>query len=469
MKFITSYKFNDNYTHLSATVSELGILAFKNHIYPILKEKNKCKSFNNILRLYVFLTWMNHSKFIHVNKEDMAEMIFSKHWDRFEDALAILDKAGYVRNKANRNKVTTRMYYTYETFLPNYKEEYPIKEVRLFEYDIPERTSSRLIRHKWNTTLPITENDITNNQHNTTCQSSHTKTDSPLNKGQADNSFRNMFVQWYDELIIDGFSGMHGKFSNRIGRFCHPFHKMHKEERAKTVLWDNQHVVEAWDAHSAFFIILSYYLLKVKEYNSEEEREVFTKEARCLADFCMTQDLYRHIAGYHNRNASSNDLHYTRDGMKKLVLSYCSRSRKYLFRKDGKLKNAWFCKRYQFIDEYFKEYYPNIRDLLLDYPRHEEIVLEEVDLGGYIIRRLRRKLISNIYRDIMPSEFTVICEGICRILYEKYGIKSITVHDAIYMKQSDADREIDIDAILRQIVLGEQPARKSVNLLEGIF
>lgn len=207
----------------------------------------------------------------------------------------------------------------------------------------------------------------------------------------------------------------------------------------------------------------------MKEYNSEEEREAFTKEARCLADFCMTQDLYGHIASYHNRNAPRNSLHYTREKMKELLHSYCSRSRKYLFRKDGRLKNSWFCQQYQFIDEYFKENYPNIRDLLLDYPRREEIVFEEVWRGGYCFHSPRRKQISNIHRDIMPYEFVVISEGICRILYERYGIKSITVHDAIYMKQTDADRRIDIDAILRQIVLGEQPARKSVNLLEGII
>lgn len=467
MKLITNYKYNEDYSLLSVTVSELGLNAFKNQIYPILKEQNKCKSYNNVLKLYVLLHCMNEYHFLHIDKESLAELAFSKHKDRLEAALNLLIQAGFVQVKANRNNNTTRMYYTYLTSLPDYVEQYPIEKTRVFEYCLPERTRHRLSKRKENTSQVImhTDNDIllqTTNKHENNCVIPLVANEQP------DNSFRNMFVRWYDELIINDFGGIHGAFSNKDGRFYHRFHQINKEEREQTVIWDDQHVVEVWDAHSAFFIILCYYLLKVKEYNSEEEREAFTKEARCLADFCMKQDLYGHIASYHNRNAPSNSVHFTRDKMKELLHSYCSRSRKYLFRKDGGLKNSWFCQQYQFIDEYFKENYPNIRDLLLDYPRREEIVFEEVWRGGYCIPIPRRKQISNIHRDIMPCEFVVISEGICRILYEKYGIKSITVHDAIYMKQSDADRKIDIDSIFRQLVLGEQPSRKSVNLLKGI-
>ena len=54
----------------------------------------------------------------------------------------------------------------------------------------------------------------------------------------------------------------------------------------------------------------------------------------------------------------------------------------------------------------------------------------------------------------MPYEFQLISIGLCKRIYNKYGIRCLTVHDAIYMKQSDSEKtNIDIDRLL-EIELG---------------
>lgn len=54
----------------------------------------------------------------------------------------------------------------------------------------------------------------------------------------------------------------------------------------------------------------------------------------------------------------------------------------------------------------------------------------------------------------MPYEFQLISIGLCKRIYNKYGIRCLTVHDAIYMKQSDSEKtNIDVNRLL-EIELG---------------
>ena len=55
-------------------------------------------------------------------------------------------------------------------------------------------------------------------------------------------------------------------------------------------------------------------------------------------------------------------------------------------------------------------------------------------------KKYRLKSVSNITHDIMPYEFKLISLGVCRDIYNDYGIKTLTVHDAVYMKESDRKR-----------------------------
>ena len=148
---------------------------------------------------------------------------------------------------------------------------------------------------------------------------------------------------------------------------------MPKEKRLSTVRWDGEHVVEVWDAHSAFFIVMGYYLKYFKEYETEKERETFTTEANSIMKLACNDQLYSSLKKYHNDHAQNPVTCITRDGMKKEVQRYISKSYKRLFNKNGertKYLDAQWCR---YIDEYFQRNFPNIRQWILNYPRHKEI------------------------------------------------------------------------------------------------
>jgi hypothetical protein len=115
---------------------------------------------------------------------------------------------------------------------------------------------------------------------------------------------------------------------------------------------------------------------------------------------------------------------------------------------------------------FFKEYFPYIRDYILD---AEVIIEDNPNVGerqkgwnGWTYKEGKTKKVSTLAREVMPYEFKLISEGICKVLYEEYGIKSITVHDAIYMRKSDAFRCPNIDTILRRILGLPQPKPSSL-------
>ena len=260
-----------------------------------------------------------------------------------------------------------------------------------------------------------------------------------------ESKFGEKFVGWYDELSFNGRPALPGHFSQKDGRFYHSLHEYPKERRFKEITWDGEPIVEAWDAHSAFFIVLGYYLRDV--YDGEI---YYYDEAAHLMEMAVTDTLYSSIQNYHNERAV---IKLTREETKKNVQMYKNYQRKTLFRKDGKIKNCWWCYRFRYIDEFFKSNFPKIRNLLLDYPRktepdlkHYRFVLHD---DGRLYYEPKTKNVSEITYVIMPHEFELISLGICRDLWDIYGIKSVTVHDAIYMKVSDYRRKVDIDHLLR--------------------
>ena len=102
------------------------------------------------------------------------------------------------------------------------------------------------------------------------------------------------------------------------------------------------------------------------------------------------------------------------------------------------------------------ENFPAIRDYILD----SQVVIEENEkAGSYSIGPNGRwykepdtKRVSTLHRNVISCEFELISEGICKILYEEYGIKSVTVHDAIYIKITDVPYCPYINNILRRLL-----------------
>jgi hypothetical protein len=105
---------------------------------------------------------------------------------------------------------------------------------------------------------------------------------------------------------------------------------------------------------------------------------------------------------------------------------------------------------------FFAQKFPYIRDYILD----SEVIVEDNPEAGKVLqgwngRRYKAKKTKKVLlldREVMPFEFKLISEGICKILYEEYGIKSITVHDAIYVKKSDVPYCPYLNNILRRLL-----------------
>lgn len=384
------------------------------------------KAFTNTAKTYYFLYWMNMNGQYHIDKKDLATMTFSRHENRLKKAIVLLEEKGLLSTTYKPNTQGSRYYYIYKTYSFDYKQT--SDKTIVYEYDIPLGSFHILIGKQ------SKANYITNPQSSSLFHICPTDSQSSY----SEDSFEQQFLRWYDELSFGNKIVPKGHFSDKDRRFYHYFQTMPKEDRLSTVLWDGEQVVEVWDAHSAFFIVMGYYLKNFKEYSSEKERKKFTSEAELMMKLAMNDKLYSNIQKYHNKHAQSPVGYLTRDGMKKEVQRYISKSHNRLFNKNGeraKYLDAQWCR---YIDEYFQNNFPNIRLWILNYPRHKEIK-DIVDRNG-MTHKNQLVSVSEIHHDIMPFEFKLISMGLCKDIYKLFRIKSVTVHDAIYMKASDADK-----------------------------
>lgn len=409
--------------HLTLLVSSDALNELK---VVLSKEKTIGKAFTNTAKTYSFLYWMNMNGQYHIDKKDLAIMTFSRHENRLKKAIVLLEENGLISTTYKPNTQGSRYYYIYKTYSFDYKQT--SDKTIVYEYDIPLGSFHILIGKQ------SKANDITNPQSSSLFHICPTDSHSSY----SEDSFEQQFLRWYDELSFGNKIVPKGHFSDKDRRFYHYFQTMPKEDRLSTVLWDGEQVVEVWDAHSAFFIVMGYYLKNFKEYSSEKERKKFTSEAELMMKLAMNDKLYSNIQKYHNKHAQSPVGYLTRDGMKKEVQRYISKSHNRLFNKNGeraKYLDAQWCR---YIDEYFQNNFPNIRLWILNYPRHKEIK-DIVDRNG-MTHKNQLVSVSEIHHDIMPFEFKLISMGLCKDIYKLFRIKSVTVHDAIYMKASDADK-----------------------------
>ena len=418
--------------HLTLSVSSDAV----NELKKILsKDKPIGKAFTNIAKTYAFLCWMNREGNYFVYKSDLATMTYARHEDSLTKAIDILRENGLVQATKRPNLKKYTSYYTYNTFTFDYKQT--SNETVVYEYDIPVCSWSPVLgKH-----LNDSNTDDILNIHSSF--SSHIYPTDSLSEAKK-IAFKSTFLGWYGELCIGNKVFAKGHFSEKDGRFYHYLHSMSKYERETTILWDGEHVVEAWDAHSAFFIVLGYYLKEVRQYESEEEKQRLVKEANDLIRMAVRNELYTHILWYHNKRSKWKE---SRDTIKEWVNAYKNQQYKNLFTKTGERTKYLWAKKFIYIDDFFKSHFPHVRDMILSYPRHEEYVYTD-----YQPWRLTKKSVSDIQRDVMPYEFQLFSLGLCKDLFDLYRIKSVTVHDAIYMKASDAEKisSSDIDELLSE-------------------
>ena len=446
-RFIINSSLDRENHHLTISVYSDALTKLK----EILSDNKPVgKAFTNLAKTYVFLYWINSIKQYHVPKDGLAAMTYAKHEDSLTKAIDILKEHGLISTMRIQNKLCFRYYYTYNTYTFDYEKS--SDSIMTYEYDIPiltyytlfPQTNNVLYNTLSSSLLHIYPTDSTS----TAVPAYSSPTFSILNDREI--AFRKQFLSWYDELDFCNMVIPQGHFSQKDRRYYHHFHRISKEERQSSVLWDGEHIVEFWDAHSAFFIVIGYYLKYVKTYESEDERKAFLKETNYMMKLALENRLYLSLQQYHNKHA---EYHVNRDKIKELAQTYLRKPYKRLFNKDGertKYKDAMKC---QYIDEFFQKNFPNIRLWLLHYPRHQEIKDVEIERNGKKeIHKNQLVSVSDLHRDIMPYEFKLISLGLCRNLYDFYQIKSITVHDAIYVKASETEKisNSDINDLLSE-------------------
>lgn len=208
---------------------------------------------------------------------------------------------------------------------------------------------------------------------------------------------------------------------------------------------DGEFLLEKWDLHNAYFVyfyILSCRLLKDNRYDSELNR---------FKELVLSGTMYEKVMAYVN-SFHPNTVFANRDKIKEQL-------QKYLGFMNISLINSKACDTIQVdIDRFFKIYFPDLRNIILNYSHRYEVNKDKptvtVHRNGKTFERKNMKRIKNLHRDIAKYEIPLIVTGICRELESKYGVKPITVHDAIYMKESDYWKvsDTEIQSILRKRV-----------------
>ena len=423
-------------SNLKVTVYEESIMALEKLLE--VHSTRRSSSYEKTIRLYILIRVLNMINIFHVSMDDFVRLLGGGKEKSIREALSDLESAQLLKKFCLLNNRSKKRYNAYCA--------YPLKEniknkdaTKVFEYN-----STVLIeKYKNIKGLNVDKAYLDVNQDKST------EIVMP--------SFRTLFTDWYNELFIIDDKGQYvppkvGHFSNKDHRFYHNFHIQKKEVRLSTVWWNCINLVEIWDANASFFLVLCYMLRNKKWDSNDIEHKIYNETERML-NLCLRGIFYDDILCYYNKHVECDK---ERKEIKKLCQIYKTKWRSYFVKKDGNYKGYKYLKKYIPIDQYFLENFPVIRDYILD----SDVVIEENEKAGAYSagpndRRYKEpdtKKVSTLHRNVISCEFKLISEGICKILYEEYGIKALTVHDAIYIKQSDVPYCPHITPILRKLL-----------------
>ncbi len=225
------------------------------------------------------------------------------------------------------------------------------------------------------------------------------------------------------------------------GRIYHSFHSIEHEHR-KNILYDGEHIVESFDVHSCNFCLLWSVL---DDTVSEMEKNSFY-------NLVISGKFYESVMDYANKNDKGIGRHWDRDWTKeqcvaylntrqktiaegrmaieKNELTYVTKDSRYEFQIDGYYR-AW-------VDKYFEEFYPGIREFI-----------------NHVKDNDSRK--GALHYLLAPVETKVITFGVIKELYEKYGIEALSLHDGVYVKESDAkfmkDNNISTEVMFKEYLM----------------
>ena len=478
------------------------------------------QSIPNLTKLYCLIRAANTFSFTNFPYQDMTDMLFSGHMERLTKAVSTLKNAGLIKVDKPTNKKTGHRFNSYVAIdipvkeeLVSYKFHLPdISFARMQKFFPAPQTSSlpssccvsqgqiasptsqqnglvdlfAPIYDKSFVYVPIKYDEMKLPTLYIQFKKKEYETSEPwiqeMIAGKCDpmgkvakledianpeeTAFLDTFKSWYDEITINGVTS--GDVVRRAsdGRLTHEFHRLHKEDRPSLVRWEGEPVEEIWDAHSAIFAVIGYYIKQ--KYNGNDKEEMI-KEADALIDLTLENRLYEEVMLYYKKNGTSID----RENAKRICNTYRSVGRNRLIKKNGEYTSYKNVQGLQNIDRYFIDKFPHIRAFFLDYQKRKKLErkkdnsnVHKVEVeGGRWISFIQPRNVSDMQKDVMPYELKLISLGICRVLYKQYGIKSITVHDAIYTKKmTDEDKQDVRDKIedIYRTLLGRNTPLKTV-------
>ena len=159
--------------------------------------------------------------------------------------MRILEEHSLIKCNNRFNPRTQRPYYTYRVYSFDFENSSSTISI---EYNLPDLISKIVFRKTKYHVVCSDDDNIPSSSNSSSPIYSHT--DSLLDTEE--RTFCQQFIRWYDELSFeDGSVYPNAHFSEKDGRLYHQFHQISKEERENNVYWDGEHVIEAWDAHSA--------------------------------------------------------------------------------------------------------------------------------------------------------------------------------------------------------------------------
>lgn len=423
-------------SNFAITVYEEAIITLRRRLKEYSKRRSS--SYDKTIRLYALIRVLNIMNIFHISIDDFIRILGGGKKKSIRKALTDLESAQLLKKYRLFNDKTRNCYNAYCA--------YPLEEkiknrstTMSYQYD------STILKEKYSNIKGLN----VDNAYLDVNQDETTEIVTP--------SFRTIFTSWYNELYIIDEKGQYvppkvGHFSDKDHRFYHNFHLQSKEVRLSTVWWNRINLTEIWDANASFFLVLCY-MLRNKKWDNIHTKHKIHQETERMLNLCLRRIFYDEILCYYNRNS---EYEKDREEIKKLCQAYKTRWRSYYLKKDGNYKGYKYLKKYIPIDQYFSENFPAIRDYILN----SQVVIEENEKAGSYStgpndRRYKEpdtKKVSTLHRNVISCEFKLISEGICKILYEEYGLKSVTVHDAIYIKITDVPYCPHITPILRRLL-----------------
>ena len=201
---------------------------------------------------------------------------------------------------------------------------------------------------------------------------------------------------------------------NSDGRIYHRFHAINSYYRKSRLYLDGELLVENFDIHNAYWQFMNCILPDKINFT---ERNNFYK--------LTTSGLfYEDVRDWINKTFGAN---WTREDSKLYSNTYCNTTTKY----NETLKS---------VDAYFKENFPEIRNFIRNYKTEKQSVTKKIiNKHGKKVNHTTTKKVSLIYKALNEAETKIMVMGICKELFENYGIEALTLHDGLYMKKSDYD------------------------------